>query len=102
MSQANTNMTGTTKGTFTSQTLEDITNIHKQSAQQQLNPIFIFGDFFTGLKMLFIVVTGQAIGDALITSGIPGVDWHAQLLIMIIFTASSFFLWFHIITGRDV
>lgn len=101
LSAASTNMTGSKTQTFTSQTLQDLTNNYQATLQQQPNPLLIFGDFISGIKILFSVLTGVAIGDALITSGIPFVDFHVQVLIALVFSVSSFFLWLHILTGRD-
>ncbi len=101
LTEATTNMTGTKTHTFTSETLDGLKNNYQATIQQQPNPLLIFGDFITGLKIIFSIVSGIAIGDALVTSGIPFVDFHVQVLIALIFSVSSFFLWLHILTGRD-
>lgn len=101
LSASSTNMTGTKTQTFTSETLQGLTTNFQATLQQQPNPLLIFGDFISGIKILFSVVSGIAIGDALVTSGIPFVDFHVQVLIALIFSVSSFFLWLHILTGRD-
>ena len=60
----------------------------------------IFGDFIAGVKVLFGIMTGQTIADAFMLFPAMSMEW--LLLIRVLFTASSIFLWIFIVTGRSV
>lgn len=67
---------------------------------QQINTSLIFGDFLAGLTVLFNIVTGTTIAQAF--SVFPFVDASITLLIQIVFSLSSAFLWIYIVANRSV
>lgn len=60
----------------------------------------IFGDFITGLRVLFAVLTGEAIVNALHL--LPNFNGNWDYIVGLIFGVSTFFLWLNILTGRDL
>jgi hypothetical protein len=67
---------------------------------QQINASLIFGDFIAALTLLFGIVTGNTISSAITT--IPFVDTTIELLVQIIFSLSSVFLWIYIVANRSI
>lgn len=80
--------------------INTLANSFQTNAQQQLNPAFIFGDFWAGLGLLFSVVTGHPI--ALILAAIPASQIWMGILFQIIFTSSSLFLLIYMVANRSV
>lgn len=70
------------------------------AVNQQVNTNLIFGDFISGLTVLFGILTGATISGML--SVLPFVDVSIQLLVQIIFSLSSLFLWVYIVSNRSV
>lgn len=66
---------------------------------QQINTNLIFGDFFAALTVLFGIVTGTTISGMLTL--LPFVDASIQLLVQIVFSLSSVFLWIYIVANRS-
>ena len=60
----------------------------------------IFGDFVSGVRVLFSIMTGGTITDAL--SGLPHFDFVWILIVRVLFTLGSSFLWIYLITGRSI
>lgn len=67
---------------------------------QQVNSALIFGDFIAGLTVLFGILTGATIASAF--SIFPFVDASIMMLIQIMFSLSSVFLWIYIVANRSV
>lgn len=70
------------------------------AVNQQVNTSLIFGDFVAGLTVLFGILSGTTIANAF--SIFPFVDAGITLLIQIVFSASSLFLWIYIVANRSV
>lgn len=70
------------------------------SINQQINTSLIFGDFIAGLTVLFNIITGTTIANAF--SVFPFVDASITLLIQILFSLSSAFLWIYIVANRSI
>ena len=70
------------------------------SLNQQINTSLIFGDFIAGLTVLFNIVTGTTIANAF--SIFPFVDASITLLIQIMFSLTSAFLWIYIVANRSI
>ena len=71
-------------------------NINGETVSAEL----IFGDFITGVRLLFGIMTGDVITSAL--HMLPNFNDSYDYLVRILFTTSTAFLWINIITGRDL
>lgn len=83
---------------FTQDALEELII---PTIDEEINIILIFGDFIAGLKVVFGILSGIAITDAL--SSLPNYDslvWN--LIVGIIYTTTSALLWVYIVTGRSL
>lgn len=84
---------------FTSNELEALilnNNIDDETVSAEL----IFGDFISGVRVLFGIVSGDVLSNAF--NGMPNFSYEYSILARIIFTTSTAFLWINIITGRDL
>lgn len=71
-------------------------NISDESVTAEL----IFGDFITGLRVLFDIVTGQSIAQAF--NLLPNFNSEWTYIVSLLFVVSTSFLWLNILTGRDL
>lgn len=78
--------------------LDEIAN--RNNLDQQINASLIFGDFIAALQVLFGIVTGETIATAF--SLFPFVDEAVMLMIRLMFTLSSAFLWIYIVANRSI
>lgn len=60
----------------------------------------IFGDFVTGVRVLFGILTGEAIYTALHL--LPNFNGEWDYIVGLLFVTSTLFLWINLITGRDL
>lgn len=72
----------------------------KNTVNESISSELIFGDFIAGAKVLFGVVTAEPITQAFHL--LPGFNAEWDLLVRLIFSLSSIFLWIYIITGRSI
>lgn len=69
-------------------------------SNQSLSAELIFGDFITGIKVLFGILTGEAIYTALHL--LPNFNTNWDFIVGLLFVTSTLFLWVNMITGRDL
>lgn len=84
---------------FTSNELENLilnNNIEDETVSAEL----IFGDFISGVRVLFGIMTGDVLSNAF--NGLPNFSYEYSILARLLFTTSTAFLWINIITGRDL
>lgn len=88
-------------GLFT-QTTDDLNSLINKNdiTDTSVSAELIFGDFITGVRVLFGIMTGATITDALRT--LPGISDAWLYGIRILFVTSTAFLWVNLITGRDL
>ena len=60
----------------------------------------IFGDFITGIRVLFGILTGEAIYTALHL--LPNFNTEWDYIVGLLFVTSTLFLWLNVLTGRDL
>ena len=65
-----------------------------------INAELIFGDFLTGVRVLFGIMTGESITNAFHL--LPNFNANWDYAVGILFTTSTLFLWINLITGRDL
>lgn len=84
---------------YTSTQLETLisdNNIDDETVSAEL----IFGDFVIGAQVLFGIMTGDVLTNAF--NQIPTFSYEYSILVRLVFTTSTAFLWINIITGRDI
>lgn len=69
-------------------------------AGEQVTAELIFGDFITGIRVLFGIVTGSSITTALHL--LPNFSNSWDIIVGLLFGLSTSFLWLNILTGRDL
>jgi len=78
--------------------LDEIAN--KNNVNESISAELIFGDFIAGVKVLFGIVTGDTLTQAFHL--LPNFSSEWDLLIRLLFTLSSAFLWIYVVTGRSL
>jgi len=87
---------------FSGTSSDDLESIitHNDITDTTISAELIFGDFVTGVRVLFGIMTGQILTDAL--DSLPSFNDTWFYGIRIFFTTSTAFLWINLITGRDL
>ncbi len=84
---------------FTSSTYEALNEImNRNEIDEEISIDLIFGDFIAGVRVLFGIVTGETIADAF--GQLPNFDEMWMILVRLLFTTSSAFLWIYVVAGR--
>lgn len=84
---------------YTSNELENLitnNNIDNETVSAEL----IFGDFISGVTVLFGIMTGDVLTNTF--NAIPNFSYEYSILVRLVFTTSTAFLWINLITGRDL
>ena len=90
---------GTSLFPITEDDLDTLTERHN-IADETISAELIFGDFITGIRVVFGILTGQSITNAL--NLLPNVNMAWHYIAGLIFSVSTAFLWLNILTGRDL
>jgi len=83
----------------TSAGLEDLIGRNDISSES-ISAELIFGDFITGVRVIFGILIGQSITNAFHL--LPNFNIAWDYLVGILFSVSTLFLWINLITGRDL
>jgi hypothetical protein len=83
----------------TSMALEELIS-NNDMDDESINVELIFGDFITGVRVLFGIMTGDVLTNAF--QSFPNFNYEYSILARILFTTSTAFLWINLITGRDL
>lgn len=78
------------------ETLGERHNVAGESVSAEL----IFGDFITGIRVIFGILTGDSIANAL--NLLPNMNIEWMIIVKLLFGISTAFLWLNILTGRDL
>ena len=88
-------------GLFTGITIDSLEQlISKNDINQEISVDLIFGDFIAAVRLIFGIVTGDTIAQALAL--IPQFDATWRLLTGLIFSFTSALLWAFVVAGRSL
>lgn len=73
---------------------------NRNDINESISAELIYGDFIAGVRVLFSIMTGETITDAM--SSLPHFDASWLLILRVLFTLGSSFLWIYLITGRSI